>query len=62
MQHDDKSEIIGYIVPNDFDNQRPETTAVILYRAVLVQIIRPKNSEAIGESYLIICYYTYSLG
>ena len=49
MHHGDKSEILECIVPAELDNQRPSTTAAILDGAVLVQMIRPKSSETIGD-------------
>ena len=52
MHHGEKSEILECIVPNELDNQRPATTAAVLDGAVLVQMIRPRNSGTFGDYFL----------
>ena len=44
-----KSEILSCIVPENFDNLSPETTAAVLDGAVLVQMLRPINVVTIGD-------------
>ena len=49
MHHGDKSEILECIVPKELPNQRPVTTAAVLDGTVLVQMIRPRNSETFAD-------------
>ena len=48
LHHGTKSEILDCIVPADLENHRPLTTAAVLDGAVLVQMLRPRNSVTIG--------------
>ena len=49
MYHGEKSEILECITPNELPIQRPVTTAAVLDGAVIVQMIRPRNSVTFGE-------------
>ena len=51
MHHGEKSEILECVVPKELENQRPATTAAVLDGAVLVQMIRPRNSGTFGEHF-----------
>ena len=49
MHHGNKSEILDCIVPKELPRQRPVTTAAVLDGAVLIQMIRPRNSSTFGD-------------
>ena len=44
MHHGEKSEILDCIVPKDLEQDKPITTAAVLDGAVIVQMLRPRNS------------------
>ena len=49
MYHGSKSESLDCIVPTNFDNNRPVTTAAVLDGAVLIQMLRPRSARTIGD-------------
>ena len=49
MHHGEKSEILDCIVPKDLEQDKPITTAAVLDGAVIVQMLRPRNSVTFGD-------------
>ena len=51
MHHGEKSEILDCIIPEDLEQDKPITTAAVLDGALIIQMLRPRNSVAF-EGYI----------